>query len=211
LNVVRVMFRFLFTIPLLVLAIDGIQGQHRINTDPFWSDFLLILGGIGCFISSTITLFIFFPRPTTREASHRAKAPGVSTKSRNAVAHIPSPDASFRHYGHHRRPSSPITMPRSPPEDDPEAIPQYEAGNIPIKTWRYTDQAHDMVQDIAYSDSSHTSHHHSNDVRPTTHTWPPPLQPEGYPQPDLHPYVMTFTSPIDLMDASDDSHARRDV
>jgi hypothetical protein len=36
-QVVRVMFRFLFTIPLFVLAIDGVQGQHDINASPFWS------------------------------------------------------------------------------------------------------------------------------------------------------------------------------
>jgi hypothetical protein len=35
--VVRVMFRFLFTVPLLVLAIDGIQGPHGIVANPFWS------------------------------------------------------------------------------------------------------------------------------------------------------------------------------
>ncbi|KIM82405.1 hypothetical protein PILCRDRAFT_461398 [Piloderma croceum F 1598] len=58
LNMVRVMFRFIFTVPLLVLAIDGIQGPHGIVTDPFWSDFLLVLAGIGCFISSTITLLV---------------------------------------------------------------------------------------------------------------------------------------------------------
>lgn len=37
LQVIRVIFRFFFSVPLLVLAVDGVQGQHRINEDPFWS------------------------------------------------------------------------------------------------------------------------------------------------------------------------------
>lgn len=71
------MFRFLFTLPLLALGIDGVLGGHRINSDIFRSgehmsqihnefhapdstppDFLLAVGGIGCFISSAITLLV---------------------------------------------------------------------------------------------------------------------------------------------------------
>jgi len=210
LNVVRVMFRFLFTIPLLVLAIDGIQGQHRINADPFWSDFLLILGGIGCFISSTITLLIFFPRSITQEAGYRAKVPDMSVKSPVVVSNMSSPissRSSFRRHGHHRQPSSAISTSRSPPEDALEVIPQYEVENIPIKAWRYADQANDMVQDIPYSESSNISHQHSNIVTLTPNR-PPPLPLNNHSQPDLHPYVMTFTSPIDLLDAPEDSHCR---
>ncbi|KAG2752898.1 hypothetical protein P692DRAFT_20855167 [Suillus brevipes Sb2] len=70
LNSGRVLFRFLFTIPLFILALDGVQGSHPINQDPFWSDFLFVLGGIGCFVSSFMTLLIFFPRSLTQELGY---------------------------------------------------------------------------------------------------------------------------------------------
>jgi len=212
LNVVRVMFRFLFTIPLLVLAIDGVQGRHKINADPFWSDFLLILGGIGCFISSSITLLIFFPHSNPQEAGYTPKLPEFSAKSPISISHLPScpisAGASFGHYGHHRRHSTANATLGSHPEDVTKAMPQYEAEDIPVKTWRYADQAHDMVQDIPYSESSHASHHLPNVV---TTRKPAPLQLGGYSQPDLHPYVMTFTSPIDLTDVPEDTYAHRRV
>ncbi|KIY46096.1 hypothetical protein FISHEDRAFT_25686, partial [Fistulina hepatica ATCC 64428] len=69
LNIARVLFRFIFTVPLLILGLDAIiRGNHPINQSNFWADFLLMLGGIGCVMSSAITLLIFFPRSATRES-----------------------------------------------------------------------------------------------------------------------------------------------
>lgn len=149
---------------------------------------------------------IFFPRSITREVGYSAKAPPMSAKAPIEFSHMESPPISpgpsIRRHGHHRRPSSPISPPRSPPsprmattssshyrpppDDSPETIPQHEAENIPIKTWRYADQAHDMVQDIHYSKSSRTSRQDSNTVISTS----PPLQNTS--QPDLHPYVRSL-------------------
>ncbi|KAG1758711.1 hypothetical protein EDD22DRAFT_729772, partial [Suillus occidentalis] len=79
LNSGRIMFRFLFTIPLFILAVDGVQGNHPINQDPACAcdnvldpllDFLIVLGGIGCFVSSFMTLLIFFPRSLTQELGY---------------------------------------------------------------------------------------------------------------------------------------------
>ncbi|KAI0343597.1 hypothetical protein BDW22DRAFT_1328524 [Trametopsis cervina] len=60
LNLFRVVFRFLFTIPLFILALDGIIGTHKINQNlwPFFVDFLTMVAGIGCFVSTTITLLV---------------------------------------------------------------------------------------------------------------------------------------------------------
>ncbi|KIM40373.1 hypothetical protein M413DRAFT_178223 [Hebeloma cylindrosporum] len=82
LNRIRVMFRFLFTIPLLILAIDALYPPFPIISNPFALDFLLMMGGIGCFISSAITLLIFFPRSITRESGYKAKiiSPQMSGK-----------------------------------------------------------------------------------------------------------------------------------
>ncbi|OBZ69680.1 hypothetical protein A0H81_10190 [Grifola frondosa] len=46
--------------PLLVLALDGIVGTaHVVNRNLFWTDFLQMIAGIGCFLSTMITLLIF--------------------------------------------------------------------------------------------------------------------------------------------------------
>ncbi|PCH35663.1 hypothetical protein WOLCODRAFT_126122, partial [Wolfiporia cocos MD-104 SS10] len=69
LNLARVVFRFLFAVPLLMLAIDGIVGKrHPLNTNLFSTDFLQMIGGIGCFVSSAITLLVG-PAPISRISS----------------------------------------------------------------------------------------------------------------------------------------------
>ncbi|KAI0821318.1 hypothetical protein BC629DRAFT_1250725, partial [Irpex lacteus] len=81
LNLARVVFRFLFTIPLFILACDGILGsQHRINHDPpsctyDVTDILTMIAGIGCFVSTTITLLIFFPRSIIKEIGYNPRPP----------------------------------------------------------------------------------------------------------------------------------------
>ncbi|KAA1476951.1 hypothetical protein DENSPDRAFT_740967, partial [Dentipellis sp. KUC8613] len=73
LNLLRVIFRFMAGISLLILAADGIRGSHSINRSLFWSDFLLMLAALGQFVSSAITLLIFFPRSFTTESGYRNK------------------------------------------------------------------------------------------------------------------------------------------
>ncbi|TCD61622.1 hypothetical protein EIP91_008146, partial [Steccherinum ochraceum] len=95
LNLARVVFRFLFTIPLIVLALDGIVGaSHNINRNLFWADFLHMMGGIGCFVSTTITLLIFFPRSIVKEAGYKPKAPTIAGSSPKTV-HSESPNFGF--------------------------------------------------------------------------------------------------------------------
>ncbi|KZT72359.1 hypothetical protein DAEQUDRAFT_743784 [Daedalea quercina L-15889] len=74
LNLARVVFRFFFTVPLLMLALDGITGSsHPLNSHLYVVHFLVMIGGVGCFVSSAITLLIFFPRSILREAGYRPK------------------------------------------------------------------------------------------------------------------------------------------
>ncbi|KAI8971026.1 hypothetical protein BD414DRAFT_229465 [Trametes punicea] len=103
LNQARVVFRFLFTLPLLVLALDGIIGHsHPVNRNLFLTDFFQMIAGIGCFVSSMITLLIFFPRSIVREAGYKPKlsstiaaspkSPPITPPSRSAPfpPHAPS-------------------------------------------------------------------------------------------------------------------------
>lgn len=63
LNRIRVLFRFFFCVPLLILGIDGCRPHdHHINESMLWTDFLVILASFGVAVSSGITLVIFFPR-----------------------------------------------------------------------------------------------------------------------------------------------------
>jgi hypothetical protein len=62
---VRVAFRFLFTLPLLIVAGDALRAgaRHPVLARPLLTDALLLLAGVGCFVSSGATVLIFFPWP----------------------------------------------------------------------------------------------------------------------------------------------------
>ncbi|KIJ95105.1 hypothetical protein K443DRAFT_639687 [Laccaria amethystina LaAM-08-1] len=70
-QMIRVVFRFLFIIPILILGVDGVRPHHHINESVFWTDFLVILSGFGIAVSSGITLVIFFPRSIEGEIAAR--------------------------------------------------------------------------------------------------------------------------------------------
>jgi len=68
LNRLRVVFKLLFAVPLIIIGIDGIvPDDHPINMNMFWTEILGISSSFGCSISSAITLLIFFPRNSERE------------------------------------------------------------------------------------------------------------------------------------------------
>lgn len=189
---------------------DGVQGNHSINQDPFWSDFLIMLGGIGCFVSSFITLLIFFPRSLTQELGYTTALilPPMVNKSQITV-----PD------GRHVSPKHvPVTVVRSTSAHPSEFS-----------------QGEDTTPEYEPEDSANITHTHSYDghTRMRRQTWEQ-TQDEGAPPADgqyldtpymfdrhsgclvrshsdglaigLHPYVRTFRSPIDICDLEDDDH-----
>ncbi|KAJ3509308.1 hypothetical protein NLJ89_g5291 [Agrocybe chaxingu] len=74
LNTIRVVFRFLFTVPLLILGVDGVREHSHVNESMLWTDFLVVVAGFGCGISSGITLVIFFPRSIEGEIAAKDAA-----------------------------------------------------------------------------------------------------------------------------------------
>jgi len=94
LNTIRVLFRYLFTIPLLVLGVDGVRPhEHTINENPFWTDCLTFIAAMGCVISSGITLIIFFPRSVEGEIAARdASRDRKRLRSQGSVMAIPGID-----------------------------------------------------------------------------------------------------------------------
>ncbi|KAF8749813.1 hypothetical protein RHS01_09800 [Rhizoctonia solani] len=76
LNIIRVVFRFMFVLPLLTLAADGIKPHHNhVNESPFWTDLLAMLGAIGCIVSSIITLLVHLLPPLDRQRSRVQTTP----------------------------------------------------------------------------------------------------------------------------------------
>ncbi|KAJ3784031.1 hypothetical protein GGU10DRAFT_39201 [Lentinula aff. detonsa] len=142
LNITRIIFRFMFHFPLLILALDAVQGPHDIIANQAASDLLAMLGGIGCFVSSAITLFIFFPRSITRENGYRVKI--SSTPTVDKMARAPSlPDYHREQNASPPKPATPTpadafhhldtqaehALESFPPESEyeGEATPQYES------------------------------------------------------------------------------------
>ncbi|KAG1767484.1 hypothetical protein EV702DRAFT_751972 [Suillus placidus] len=214
LNFGRVLFRFLFTIPLLILALDGVQGSHSINQDPFWSDFLIVLGGIGCFVSSFMTLLIFFPRSLTQELGY------TTALIPSFIVDKPQISASIDiNYGADNQHISPMHAPKaivrassthsSEPSQSEDTTPEYE----------YEDSA---------NNTRHHSHSHDGHMR-IRQTWEETQDVEALPADGqyvfdqrsrclvrslsdgiaigLHPYVRTFRSPIDIYDLEGDGHS----
>lgn len=74
LNALRVIFRFIFCVPLIILGVDGVRPHVHINESMFWTDLLAMVAAVGCVVSSGITLVIFFPRSIEGEIAARDAA-----------------------------------------------------------------------------------------------------------------------------------------
>ncbi|KAF8845911.1 hypothetical protein BDN67DRAFT_875516, partial [Paxillus ammoniavirescens] len=74
LNCIRIVFRFLFTIGFVILGIDGVRPHQHINDKMFPTDLLAMIAGMGCVVSSGITVVIFFPRSIEGEMTKKELA-----------------------------------------------------------------------------------------------------------------------------------------
>jgi len=79
LNIVRIIFRFMFVIPGFILAVDGLRPHtHLVNASMIYTDILAMTAGVGFIVQSSITLTIFFPRNLELETNrwlHASSAP----------------------------------------------------------------------------------------------------------------------------------------
>ncbi|CAE6495168.1 unnamed protein product, partial [Rhizoctonia solani] len=84
LNRIRIIFRLMFVVPLLILACDGLKsnGPHTVSKTAGAVDILPMVAGIGCIVSSVITLLIFFPRSIAREQGYATR---TRTRSQSAM------------------------------------------------------------------------------------------------------------------------------
>lgn len=139
LNKGRVIFRFLYSIPLFIVAIDAVQGSHPVVSSWFALDFLLMISGIGCFISSAITLLIFFPRPITFECGYKTEKVSPCASSRE-------PSGTPLHTNHHH--NLHLSVPKIPPHED--------AAAAHLRSFRFPNNHSIPDLDLVYSTESQT-------------------------------------------------------
>ncbi|KAJ7672115.1 hypothetical protein B0H17DRAFT_1084494 [Mycena rosella] len=221
LNCIRVIFRFLFTVPLLVLAVDALVDKSFIIIgSAFWSDILLMMGGIGCFISSAITMLVFFPRSMTFEAGYKAHALSHPHASK-AQSELPD----------YERHDSPLPSPKSmasvisrpdmhdfhldldeqPGPDsqryDETTRPRYDPR--PPSGTRSDDTVWDGARmSMPAASTSQIGRHDTFAFKAPMFVNGTPIYveevPPSPPYPLVHPYAMNFTSPIDLLETPHD-------
>ncbi|KAJ7866480.1 hypothetical protein B0H13DRAFT_2236838 [Mycena leptocephala] len=74
LNTIRVVFRFMFAVPFVILGTDGVMPHVHINESTLWTDLLGMVAAFGLCISSALTLVIFFPRDVVGEIAAKDAA-----------------------------------------------------------------------------------------------------------------------------------------
>ncbi|KAF9486076.1 hypothetical protein BDN70DRAFT_870591 [Pholiota conissans] len=223
LNTIRVVFRYLFTVPLLILGVDGVRPHIHINESMLWTDFLIMIAGFGCCISSGITLVIFFPRSIEGEIAARDEArERKRTRSyghSTGAADIESVQMQVSSYGGRPISTSGGTyLLTSSPVKQTFDLQSFEGG------------VDDQVVGIPYrSDKNHWEHDESRDIPAAL----PPIQPNrkkpardhiemsglermesltetnlsvhNLRQSNVNPMISNFKSPIDLVSGGVDS------
>ncbi|KAI0253765.1 hypothetical protein BJV78DRAFT_167596 [Lactifluus subvellereus] len=177
LNLVRIVFRFAAAVPLLVLAVDGIHGSHRVNRSQFWSDILLIISAIGQFISSLITIMVFFPRSLTKENGYRNRLASP------AIAAPTQPHTFVPHELVEASTHMQIHSPHFPSSHDSPKSMSRECASSPPSAYlghAYTRSSSDIPIEL---------------VRPPAHA-----RRRTFPDSTLHPFVTMYMSPIDLIE-----------
>ncbi|KAJ7647903.1 hypothetical protein FB45DRAFT_782868 [Roridomyces roridus] len=214
-NMIRIAFRFIFVVPLLILGADGITPHTHINESMLWTDFLTMISAFGVSVSSALTLVIFFPRSiegeiAARESikSQRQGRSGGGFGSQNlmqsqnryseysASSHGGSPGNPYASASH--RYSFP------PPGNSPSAPPRAASPPTMHKEWTYDDEEQDELPSLPRLQPMRPNRRRGEDVEMggITH-----LSETNLSQHNLHrnrstlnPLVHNFKSPIDIME-----------
>ncbi|KAG8948805.1 hypothetical protein FRC04_009268 [Tulasnella sp. 424] len=195
LNMIRIAFRLLFTLPLMTLGIDGIRPHNPVNESAFWVDLLAVSGGIGCIVSSILTLIIFFPRSMSKEAGYdsRARSSGMTASAARKL----EADKSF---------FSPAVEPANPFATYPGNGEDINGPKSHIRTIEYKNSTWEIEEILDGYFVTHSAPSTSGPAEPVRL----PLQFQYPPQnkkPNkkkrssmIHPLVLNYRSPIDVMD-----------
>ncbi|CAE6480797.1 hypothetical protein ACGC1H_005257 [Rhizoctonia solani] len=207
LNIIRVVFRFMFVLPLLTLAADGIKPghQHNVNESPFWTDLLMMMGAIGCVVSSIITLLIFFPRSIAKEAGYKPRQKTMSQTSRGV--HV-----GPRNTQHQAQQiaSSPVDIKDPNLYDEPQQpeygrrAPTIKVGDASQRAAATGGGAWDRVGPQSTGGAWEMVDYHEYQQHGVIL---PTVMPRRGSRREtaLHPMVLNYTSPIDLVEGWDES------
>ncbi|EJF60734.1 hypothetical protein DICSQDRAFT_170879 [Dichomitus squalens LYAD-421 SS1] len=191
LNCIRVLFRFLFVVPLLVLAVDGVRPHQHVNESPFWTEFLTSVAAVGCVVSSAITLVIFFPRNVEGEVQSR-HATREKSRSRTAGQEYSrfSDDAPGpKRFSYAMSGASPL------PEYPPTLDEEYPA----LKSATLSESPSAVFMPNRRVASGIVIAGRVVDPTPTGLT-EGALAAHNESLSNVHPFLHNFTSPIDIMD-----------
>lgn len=83
-NLIRLIFRLLYLVPIVIVSSDGLRHHKHINENMFATDLLAIIAGLGCSVQSAITVVIFFPRDRSAEYRKNKLSRSPPEKSSNS-------------------------------------------------------------------------------------------------------------------------------
>ncbi|KAH7091878.1 hypothetical protein BKA62DRAFT_723704 [Auriculariales sp. MPI-PUGE-AT-0066] len=232
-NIIRVGFRFLFTLPLLTLAIDGIRvsPSHPILASKILTDLLASLGGIGCMVSSILTLLVFFPRSKSQEAGYNPRdtsttmhrtslnysKPPSRRDSMRSMTSFASKDGSRRSLGFDA--TSPVSPAIGAEDDAFMGTPISDRGHrIPHHLHFRTEPSTpatrefpDVVDPPRADDIRDAMQMHELGATAARQRRPRPRSVPNHPAGSgLHPYIGSYESPINFVDLFDANIRERD-
>lgn len=180
LNSIRVAFRFLFTVPVVILGIDGVRPHKHINDNLFATDFLVMLAGFGCVVSSAITLIIFFPRSIEGEIDACDARNGISTGANGVESQI---QMSSR--------IEPLVA---------DSYPSPTKGDFNMRSASSEGHKYEGPEYPPLRPNRRNEHTELGSQRPTNNT---------FRVGNVNPMVINYTSPIDIADYSNTSTEAR--
>ncbi|KAF7350875.1 hypothetical protein MSAN_01649600 [Mycena sanguinolenta] len=201
LNMIRVVFRFIFVVPFVILGADGVRDHVHINESMLWTDFLTMIAAFGCCISSALTLVIFFPRSVEGEIATK-EAARARRRNRSYGGNPTSsfaPDNRYSEYTDNGTPSGGLLGSKqhySSPSQD-HGSPQFLDG----KEWDYDTER--QMPELHLQPALRPNRRRGEDIEMGGFTG---LTEANLSQHNLnrkgtgklHPMVHNFTSPIDL-------------
>ncbi|KAK7057798.1 hypothetical protein R3P38DRAFT_1187088 [Favolaschia claudopus] len=195
LNTIRVIFRFIFVVPLAILGADGVRDHVHVNESMLWTDFLTMIAGFGCCISSALTLVIFFPRSVEGEIA----AKDAARQKRRNRSYGGYPNSSFSPEERYSQYTDSEAFPSRP---QPSRDSNYSSPQLKAKEWALDGEQE--VPELRIKPALRPNRRRGEDVEMGGFTG---LTEGNLSQHNLHrtgtklhPMVHNFTSPIDLYD-----------
>ncbi|KAF6761188.1 hypothetical protein DFP72DRAFT_880367, partial [Ephemerocybe angulata] len=103
---IRVVFRFLFSLPLLMIAVDALRGPYPIVGSPYVVLYLPMIAVLTPYVSGSPS--VFFPRSITHEAGYRVKIISPQTSAKPPSVNAPEYFHDHHQGYHFHDPSNPI-------------------------------------------------------------------------------------------------------